>query len=123
MAAVNAVSLHRKTAVVLFNLGGPDGPESVQPFLYNLFNDPAIIGLPGPFRRMLASFISRRRTPKAQAIYDEIGGKSPLVENTEAQAKALIVLGFINEFTKELPMEYAVELNKLIELEMEGSVG
>lgn len=41
----------------------------------------------------------------------------------EAQAKALIVLGFINEFTKELPMEYAVELNKLIELEMEGSVG
>ena len=41
----------------------------------------------------------------------------------EAQAKALIVLGFINEFTKELPMEYAVELNKLIELEMDGSVG
>ena len=89
MAAVSAISLSKKTAVVLFNLGGPDGPDAVQPFLFNLFNDPAIIGLPKPFRRMLASFISRRRAPKAQAIYDEIGGKSPIVENTEAQAKAL----------------------------------
>ena len=84
-----AIGLNKKTAVVLFNLGGPDSPEAVQPFLFNLFNDPAIIGLPNPFRRMLASFISRRRAPKAQAIYDEIGGKSPILENTEAQAQAL----------------------------------
>jgi Fe-S cluster assembly protein SufB len=42
---------------------------------------------------------------------------------SESEALSLIVLGFIAEFTKELPMEYAVELNKLIQLEMEGSVG
>ncbi len=42
---------------------------------------------------------------------------------SESEALAMIVLGFIAEFTKELPMEYAVELNKLIQLEMEGSVG
>jgi len=42
---------------------------------------------------------------------------------SEQQARLLIVNGFIEPFTKELPMEYAVELNRLIELEMEGSVG
>jgi len=83
------ISPSSKTAIVLFNLGGPSDPEAVQPFLFNLFNDPAIIGLPNPFRRMLASFISRRRAPKAQAIYAELGGKSPILENTDAQARAL----------------------------------
>lgn len=86
---MNVISLSSKTAIVLFNLGGPDAPEAVKPFLFNLFNDPAIIGLPKLFRHPLASFISRRRAPKAQAIYDEIGGKSPIVENTDAQAQAL----------------------------------
>lgn len=84
-----AISLQKKTAVVLFNLGGPDGPEAVKPFLYNLFFDPAIIGLPRPFRYLLAKLISSRRAPKAREIYDEIGGKSPILENTEAQAQAL----------------------------------
>ena len=83
------ISPNRKTAIVLFNLGGPDTLEAVQPFLFNLFNDKAIIGLPNPFRRLLAGFISRRRAPTAQKIYEEIGGKSPILENTEAQAKAL----------------------------------
>jgi ferrochelatase len=59
------------------------------PFLFNLFNDSAIIGLPRLFRRPLASFISRKRAVKAQAIYDELGGRSPILENTEAQAQAL----------------------------------
>lgn len=89
MAAVNAIAPGRKTAVVLFNLGGPDQADAVQPFLFNLFNDPAIIGLPWPFRSLLAGLISRRRAPVAQKIYDEIGGKSPIVDNTEAQARAL----------------------------------
>jgi len=79
----------RKTAVVLFNLGGPDRPGAVQPFLFNLFNDPAIIGAPGPLRWLLAQWISRRRAPLARKIYEEIGGASPLLANTEAQAKAL----------------------------------
>jgi len=74
---------------VLFNLGGPDSPEAVRPFLYNLFFDPAIIGLPRPFRWLIAQLISRRRAPVAQKIYDELGGKSPILENTQAQAQAL----------------------------------
>ena len=79
----------RKTAIVLFNLGGPDSLAAVRPFLFNLFNDPAIIGAPAPVRWMLAQFISRRRAPAARAIYREMGGASPLVPNTQAQARAL----------------------------------
>lgn len=78
-----------KTAVVLFNLGGPDGPDAVRPFLFNLFNDPAIIGAPGPIRWALAKFISTRRAPVAREIYAHLGGRSPLLENTQAQATAL----------------------------------
>jgi ferrochelatase len=78
-----------KIAIALFNLGGPDGPSAVEPFLYNLFNDPAIIRLPWPVRPLLARFISRRRAPKAQDIYANIGGGSPLLPNTQAQARAL----------------------------------
>jgi ferrochelatase len=73
----------------LFNLGGPDGPEAVAPFLFNLFSDPAIIGLPGLLRRPLARLIVRRRAPIARKIYAQIGGGSPIRANTEAQAKAL----------------------------------
>lgn len=79
----------RKIAVILFNLGGPDSPDAVKPFLFNLFNDPAIIGLPNPFRWLLAKLISTRRAPKARGIYDLIGGSSPLLANTQAQARAL----------------------------------
>lgn len=78
-----------RIAVVLFNLGGPDRPEAVEPFLYNLFNDPSIIGLPGLLRRLVARRISRRRAPIARQIYAELGGGSPLLANTEAQARAL----------------------------------
>ncbi len=78
-----------RTAVVLFNLGGPDSPAAVEPFLFNLFNDPAIIRLPTPLRWLLAKLISRRRAPVAQEIYREMGGGSPLLPNTQAQAAAL----------------------------------
>ena len=78
-----------KLAVVLFNLGGPDRPEAVQPFLFNLFNDPAIIGAPGLVRYVLAKVISTRRAPVAREIYAHIGGRSPLLEQTQEQAKAL----------------------------------
>lgn len=76
-------------AVVLFNLGGPDSPAAVEPFLFNLFNDRAIIGAPQPIRWLLAKFISSRRAPKAQGIYAQIGGRSPILPETEAQARAL----------------------------------
>lgn len=78
-----------KIAIILFNLGGPDSPEAVQPFLKNLFSDPAIISLPTFMRLPLASFISSRRAPKAKKIYDQIGGSSPILGQTEAQARAL----------------------------------
>lgn len=78
-----------KVAVVLFNLGGPDGPGAVRPFLFNLFNDPAIIGVPTPVRWLLAKLISVRRAPVAREIYENLGGGSPLLKNTQAQADAL----------------------------------
>jgi ferrochelatase len=78
-----------RTAIVLFNLGGPDGPHAVQPFLFNLFNDPAIIGAPGPVRWLIAKLISSRRAPVAKDIYAKIGGGSPLLAQTRAQATAL----------------------------------
>ena len=78
-----------KKAVILFNLGGPDKPESVEPFLFNLFNDPAIINIPSVFRYPLAKFISKRRAPIARNIYKEIGNKSPILELTQDQARSL----------------------------------
>ena len=78
-----------KKAVILFNLGGPDSLEAVEPFLFNLFNDPAIISLPTIFRYPLAKLISKRRAPIAKAIYAEMGGKSPILEETQAQARAI----------------------------------
>jgi ferrochelatase len=78
-----------KLAVILFNLGGPDSPEAVRPFLFNLFKDPAIITLPGGLRHLLAALISWRRAPVAKEIYDHLGGSSPLLPGTKAQADAL----------------------------------
>ncbi|HEV2562052.1 MAG TPA: ferrochelatase [Rhizomicrobium sp.] len=78
-----------KLAVVLFNLGGPDGPEAVEPFLRNLFSDSAIISLPTIFRIPLARFVAARRAPVAREIYSKIGGRSPIVEETQAQGRAL----------------------------------
>jgi ferrochelatase len=79
----------KKLAIVLFNLGGPDGPDDVQPFLKNLFSDPAIIRAPGPIRWMLARLISMSRAKSARANYAKMGGGSPLVPETNLQARAL----------------------------------
>ena len=78
-----------RRAVVLFNLGGPDSLEAVRPFLFNLFNDKAILRLPQPFRSLLAAFVAKRRAPIAVEIYRHLGGGSPLLPNTQAQAAAL----------------------------------
>ncbi len=78
-----------KKAVILFNLGGPDKLESVEPFLFNLFNDPAIISIPSIFRYPLAKILSKRRALIAKNIYKEIGNKSPIFELTQEQAKSL----------------------------------
>ena len=78
-----------KKAVILFNLGGPDKLESVEPFLFNLFNDPAILNLPSLFRFPLAKLIANRRAPTAKKIYNELGGSSPILQLTQEQAQAL----------------------------------
>ncbi len=80
---------NEKIAVVLFNLGGPDGPDAVQPFLKNLFSDPAIIRSPAPVRWLVARMISRSRAPSARENYAKMGGGSPLLPETQKQAMAL----------------------------------
>ena len=78
-----------RKAVILFNLGGPDKLESVEPFLFNLFNDPAILNLPAIFRYPLAKLISNRRAPVAKKIYNELGGSSPILKLTDDQSVLL----------------------------------
>lgn len=81
----------RKVGVVLFQLGGPDSREAVEPFLYNLFCDPDIIDFPLAWlaRKPLARLIARKRAPRIATQYDAIGGKSPIRLLTERQAEAL----------------------------------
>jgi ferrochelatase len=78
-----------KTAIILFNLGGPDQLSSVKPFLFNLFNDKAIINLVQPFRFLLAKLIASWRCKKASDIYRQLDGKSLLAEITGFQGIAL----------------------------------
>ncbi len=79
----------RRLAVVLFNLGGPDSPEAIRPFLLNLFRDPAILRVPPFIRPFLARLIAARRVKPATENYAILGGRSPLLELTQGQARAL----------------------------------
>ncbi|MEZ5994230.1 MAG: ferrochelatase [Hyphomonadaceae bacterium] len=79
----------RRVAIILFNLGGPDTQQAVRPFLFNLFNDKAIIGAPQPMRFMIAQLISRSRAKLARANYALMGGGSPILPETRKQADAL----------------------------------
>lgn len=78
-----------KKAIILFNLGGPDKLENVEPFLFNLFYDPAILNIPSFIRYPLAKLIAKRRAPIAKNIYKELGGSSPILKLTKEQASAL----------------------------------
>lgn len=82
----------QKIAVILLNLGGPDQAASIRPFLKNFFMDPAIIGAPFPIRWMISRYIAWKRGRPggpAEQSYGMMGGKSPLLDNTISQAKAL----------------------------------
>ncbi len=81
----------RCLGIVLFQLGGPDTLEAIQPFLFNLFCDPDIIDFPFARigRRPLAKLISSTRAKKVQHHYSVIGGGSPIRRFTETQARAL----------------------------------
>jgi protoporphyrin/coproporphyrin ferrochelatase len=78
-----------KVAVVLFNLGGPHRPEAIKPFLIKLFSDPAILRVPFFVRPFLARRIAGARLEPALASYAALGGRSPLLDLTQAQASAL----------------------------------
>ncbi len=78
------------TAVFLMNLGGPRSLDEVEPYLYELFSDPLVVTAPfGPLRPLFAKIVSRARAPSSAQKYALIGGKSPIVEGTQAQAAAL----------------------------------
>jgi protoporphyrin/coproporphyrin ferrochelatase len=81
----------RRIGVVLFQLGGPDSLEAIEPFLFNLFCDPDIIDFPFARigRKPLAKLISSTRARKVQHHYATIGGGSPIRRFTEQQARAL----------------------------------
>ena len=78
----------KKIGVILFNLGGPDSLDAIEPFLYNLFRDPDIFKIPVG-QKLFAKVISRLRAPKVSEEYKLIGGKSPINEWTETQRKML----------------------------------
>ncbi|WP_298284595.1 ferrochelatase [Acidocella sp.] len=78
-----------RLAIVLFNLGGPDGPGAIKPFRVNLFSDPAIIRAPWFVRVWLSRLIAGRGAKQAVANYALMGGKSPLLGFTQAQGRAL----------------------------------
>lgn len=82
-------SAAQRIAIVLFNLGGPDRPEAIRPYLLNLFRDPAILRVPFFIRPLLAWWIARARVAPATAIYALLGGRSPLLDETRQQAEAL----------------------------------
>jgi protoporphyrin/coproporphyrin ferrochelatase len=84
-----SASPRRKVAIVLFNLGGPDRPQAIKPFLLNLFSDPAILRVPFFVRPFLSRTITRARLAPATANYALLGGKSPLLGLTQEQGAAL----------------------------------
>ena len=79
-------------AVVALNMGGPDSPQAVEPFLRNLFRDPDLIqlGWMRPLQPLLARMIARRRAPFSRAAYAQIGGRSPIREESQAQVAAVV---------------------------------
>lgn len=85
-----------RLAVVLFNLGGPDSLEAIEPFLTNLFSDENIFKIPLA-QKFVAKIIARKRAPLVEGEYKMIGGKSPIGHWTEVQRSGL---------EKELRKEY-----------------
>ena len=94
-----------KIAIVLFNLGGPDSLDAIEPFLFNLFSDRDIFKLPFG-QKAFAKFISSRRAPKVAKEYKMIGGKSPINMWTEEQRQILQKL--LRFYHKELDVYTAM---------------
>ncbi|DAB28826.1 MAG: ferrochelatase [Sulfurimonas sp. RIFOXYD12_FULL_33_39] len=111
----------RKEAIVLLNMGGPNNLEEVEVFLKNMFNDKNIITVNSSLlRKFIATMITFSRTEKAQDIYRQIGGKSPLVEHTRHLVKKLqakvqdegVIVDFAMRYTPPFSSEVIERLNK-----------
>ncbi len=92
MSESSKTSLGEHLGVVLLNLGGPDNLAAVEPFLRNLFADPDVIQLPPVvrlFQPLIARMIAQRRGPQSRAAYAQIGGRSPIADESQAQAEAV----------------------------------
>jgi ferrochelatase len=137
IARGEAIMADPKVGVLLLNLGGPETGKDVEGFLYNLFADPDIIRLPpfvAPLQSLVALIISKRRAPKSREAYDSIGGGSPILQYTRAQAdlmakslkerygidaKTYIGMRYWYPFTEEaLDKIRADEINALVILPM-----
>jgi ferrochelatase len=88
------VGVREPLGVVLLNLGGPDSLDAVEPFLRNLFADPDVIQFPPVvrwFQPLFARIVAKRRAPITRANYEQIGGRSPIAEESRAQADAVAI--------------------------------
>lgn len=110
-----------RTAVVVFNLGGPDRLESVKPFLFNLFYDPAITEMAAPLRWLFAKLLTAKREKSVQANYALMGGKTPLLAETQAQIEALeATLADLAEVRCFMAMRYWHPLSEAAVAEVEA---
>lgn len=106
-----------RQAVILINLGGPATLDDVEPFLANLFAD--VISFPwGKFgARTLGKFVARRRKKFSQSLYREIGGGSPILSETRAQAKALqLALG--DDYAVHVAMRFSPPMIATLQAEL-----
>jgi len=81
----------RRTGLILCGMGGPDGPDAVEPFLRNLFSDPMIFPVPRPFNGLLGRMIAKLRTPGVRKRYLEVSpdGRTPQLDTTRDQSREL----------------------------------
>src|SRR3989338_1834955 len=98
--------MNKKTGILLLDFGGPDSLSAVRPFLQNLFSDRFILPFPVLIRKPLAWWIAKKRTPEVSHQYAEIGGKSPLPEQTRALAVHLEYT--LKEKVKSVPVYYGM---------------
>jgi ferrochelatase len=107
-----------KEAIVLLNMGGPNNLQEVEMFLHNMFNDPYIIRTKSALlRKFIAGMITLTRAEKSQDIYRKIGGKSPIVNHTQALVKSLnasvgeeTIVDFIMRYTPPMANEVCQRL-------------
>ena len=89
-AAQSSPAARPPLGLIALNLGGPESLDDVRPFLQRLFNDPEVLQIGwSPLRKFVAWSIARSRAPFSRDAYAQIGGRSPILAETTAQAQAV----------------------------------